>query len=254
MKPSIVFLTQSDPIYIDTFFEEFSLLLKSYPLSTNLDYTVLNLPGFSENLSKRIRRFFSFYGPIDFLTLLAKYFQAKILVSLGLKENCFAFASNFLNVTSLGFSIFADLSAPSDSTIFISVSCPNILSKSILQTPRSSFVNIHCAPLPRYKGMMPNFWQMLNDEVEGQVTLHEIDTSIDTGQIIDSISFPYTLSSSLHENMLLTKRYSAHLLYRYLHNLLDAETATHTPKPVSYFSFPTKTSTKLFRINGKRFF
>ena len=53
----------------------------------------------------------------------------------------------------------------------------------------ASLFNIHFSNLPAYKGMYTSAMPLLNGESEGGVTLHEIDSGIDTGNIIDQITF-----------------------------------------------------------------
>ena len=52
------------------------------------------------------------------------------------------------------------------------------------------FYNIHFSKLPKYRGMYTSAWPILNGEHESGVTLHKIDMGIDTGDIVDQISFP----------------------------------------------------------------
>jgi methionyl-tRNA formyltransferase len=51
-------------------------------------------------------------------------------------------------------------------------------------------VNLHNAPLPRYRGMRPLNWALKNGETDHGVTIHEVDTGIDTGPIISQCTFP----------------------------------------------------------------
>ncbi len=59
--------------------------------------------------------------------------------------------------------------------LIVSVACPYILKKQLLSLPRLGCINIHHAPLPRYKGMMPTFWQMYLGEKHVGVTIHSMD-------------------------------------------------------------------------------
>ena len=51
------------------------------------------------------------------------------------------------------------------------------------------FVNLHNGPLPRYRGVNPINWALKNNELKHGVTLHDIDSGIDTGDIIDQEIF-----------------------------------------------------------------
>ena len=50
-------------------------------------------------------------------------------------------------------------------------------------------LNLHNAPLPRYRGMNPVNWALVHREQVHGVTLHDIDSGIDTGPIVDQIHF-----------------------------------------------------------------
>jgi len=49
---------------------------------------------------------------------------------------------------------------------------------------KKDFLNIHYALLPRFRGMHPIVWAILNDEKELGFTLHKIDEFMDSGPII----------------------------------------------------------------------
>ena len=54
----------------------------------------------------------------------------------------------------------------------------------LLTLPRLGCVNVHPAPLPRYRGPDPLFWQVMNGETEVGMTVHRMDADFDTGAIL----------------------------------------------------------------------
>jgi methionyl-tRNA formyltransferase len=50
-------------------------------------------------------------------------------------------------------------------------------------------LNIHNAPLPRYRGVSPINWALKNDEHRHGVTIHEITSGIDDGPIVAQLSY-----------------------------------------------------------------
>lgn len=50
-------------------------------------------------------------------------------------------------------------------------------------------LNLHNAPLPRYRGVRPINWALKNGEREHGVTIHEIEAGIDTGPIYGQARF-----------------------------------------------------------------
>lgn len=62
------------------------------------------------------------------------------------------------------------------------------LGKQALQVPSIDCVNLHPAPLPRYKGVDPVFYCFLNQEKTLTISLHRMDQHYDTGNVLDTAS------------------------------------------------------------------
>lgn len=62
--------------------------------------------------------------------------------------------------------------------------------------------NFHFSLLPKYRGCHTNYYQILNGEKKTGVTLHRIEKGIDTGKIIDSLSFNIRINTTAYENYL----------------------------------------------------
>lgn len=75
-----------------------------------------------------------------------------------------------------------------DKDVLVSCQYSHKVSGNILSTQPS--VNIHYGVLPHYRGLNPIYWQMMNGYEVG-VTLHWMDEGFDTGDIIDTYSFPH---------------------------------------------------------------
>jgi methionyl-tRNA formyltransferase len=71
--------------------------------------------------------------------------------------------------------------------IGISILYPKIVPGRVLD--KVEFLNLHCAPLPKYKGYNSSLWAILNQEKEFGVTLHRMDDEVDHGPIIEMRSF-----------------------------------------------------------------
>lgn len=55
---------------------------------------------------------------------------------------------------------------------------------ALLDLPTHGFLNFHFAPLPRYRGPEPLFWQIRNGETAGAVTVHRMSADFDTGPVL----------------------------------------------------------------------
>tara|TARA_B100000029_G_scaffold300052_1_gene292990 strand:+ start:5040 stop:5948 length:909 start_codon:yes stop_codon:yes gene_type:complete len=60
----------------------------------------------------------------------------------------------------------------------------NIIPDNILKLARLGAINLHMAPLPKYRGVHPENWALINGEDWMGYTVHYLDSGIDTGDII----------------------------------------------------------------------
>jgi len=68
-----------------------------------------------------------------------------------------------------------------------------ILSKSILNSSKAPFLNIHCGITPAYRGVHGAYWSLYNSDIANcGVTLHIVDQTIDGGDIIDQSQIKIT--------------------------------------------------------------
>jgi len=65
----------------------------------------------------------------------------------------------------------------------------NILRKELLGVPRLGVINAHLGLLPQIRGMSSPEWSLLEDVPPG-ITLHYIDSGIDTGPVLLKREFP----------------------------------------------------------------
>lgn len=59
-----------------------------------------------------------------------------------------------------------------------------IIKPPLLEIPRLGFINLHPSLLPDYRGLAPQHWPIINGESKTGVTVHYVDSGIDTGDII----------------------------------------------------------------------
>ena len=76
--------------------------------------------------------------------------------------------------------------------LLVSMSFDQIFKPRILEYPRYHAINCHAGKLPFYRGRNILNWALINDEREFGITVHYIDTGIDTGDIIRQKVFPIT--------------------------------------------------------------
>ena len=64
-----------------------------------------------------------------------------------------------------------------------------IIKQEVLDSTKYGVFNIHSSLLPNYKGLMPTFWVLKNNEQKTGVTLYQLTEGIDNGPIISSKDF-----------------------------------------------------------------
>lgn len=81
--------------------------------------------------------------------------------------------------------------------VIVIYSMSQLLKENIFKIPKYQTINLHPAFLPSYRGPNPDFWMYYNQEKQGGVTLHYVDESEDTGDIIyqEKYDFPLGLKS-----------------------------------------------------------
>jgi methionyl-tRNA formyltransferase len=76
-----------------------------------------------------------------------------------------------------------------DGIFVMSVFYEKILKKDFLDRC-SKAINLHSAPLPKYRGVRPINWALKNNENHHGVTIHEITPGIDDGPILGQVTYP----------------------------------------------------------------
>jgi methionyl-tRNA formyltransferase len=137
--------------------------------------------------------------------------------------------------------------------LLVSVACPHILKAPVLRVAPMGCINIHHAPLPRYKGMMPTFWQLYHGEPQVGITVHYVNQKIDEGEPVLQETIPVEPGESLDHLIRRSKQLGAHYLARVLRNLpLPRRTVALAAGEGSYFTFPTPQEIRDFHRKGLR--
>jgi len=140
--------------------------------------------------------------------------------------------------------------------LLVSVSCPQIIPGSIVNMYPQGGINVHSAPLPKYRGLMPGCWVLFHGERETAVTVHELAEKLDNGRILVQHSVPIEDDETWSSLIKKTKLAAGGALIEAIHGVRDG---TLDPQPnrdedSTYFSFPTADEAKEFRRRGKRMF
>jgi methionyl-tRNA formyltransferase len=100
------------------------------------------------------------------------------------------------------------------------------------------FYNIHFSLLPKYRGCFTSFWPIFNGDSETGVTLHEIDSGIDTGKIIDQHTIPLSADVTARELYEIYQDEGLKLFVNNLENIISGNFVSHeqSSSNATYFS------------------
>lgn len=140
--------------------------------------------------------------------------------------------------------------------LLVSVSCPQVLKPAVLKQFPQGGINVHSAPLPRYRGLMPAFWILYHQEKQTAVTVHDLAEKLDNGDIL--LQRPVEVAADETWDSLLQKTKSA-AGYALVDAVKAIEAGTVERRPnideeSTYFSFPTRQHAREFRARGLRMF
>src|SRR5436190_6827675 len=91
---------------------------------------------------------------------------------------------DYLENVSVNSADFYDKAQSYHCDLFVSMSYNQIFKQRIALMPTLGTINCHAGKLPFYRGRNILNWVLINDEKEFGITVHYIDNTIDTGDII----------------------------------------------------------------------
>lgn len=256
----IAIVTQDEPFYLPAFLERIA------QARSNDIVALVILKPFNEKLQDTVRRAYNLYGPWDFLVFGFRFARLKAMnvVSSILPLGGPWSAADVARRHGIPVYRPENINAPSFLTvlsqeirpdIIVSVAASQIFKKDILALPPYGCINVHTAPLPRYRGMLPTFWVLLNGEKETAVTVHYMTATLDDGDIIRQEPVAISPDDTLDSLIRKTKRIGAEVLLQALEDI-ERGTVIRQPNDASqatYFSFPTREDAQRFRAQGRRF-
>ena len=246
----ILIVTEDDPLYVIRFFDVF---FAEFPRE---EFEIVGLTvqeAFHEPITKTAKRMWRFYGPVDFVRLGFRFVFTKLrgrtIADLGTEAGV-----PLVPCSSVNDATFVERAKALEPDVIMSVAAPEIFREGILGAAGNRCVNIHSGRLPKYRGMMPNFWQLLHGEDHATVTVHEMVPKLDAGAVLGTLEVPIRDRDSLDRLIVETKREGARLMIRVLRELAAG---TDDPQPLDmseaqYFRFPQPDDVKALRKRGHR--
>ena len=249
-KLRVLFVTEDDPLYVIRFFDSF---LVEYPREEFAIVGMTIVAPFRESLAATARRMLSFYGVVGATRLAAKFARAKLrrqsIATLARRAGI-----PLVPASSVNDARYLARLRELDPDVIVSVAAPEIFREEILSAPRLGCINLHSGRLPKFRGMMPTFWQMLSGERRITVTVHEMAPEVDAGRILGTVECAVHERDSVDRLMTEAKRAGAGLMIDVLRALARG---TLSPRPLdmaeaSYYSFPSRQDARDLVRRGHR--
>jgi methionyl-tRNA formyltransferase len=257
----VTFLTQEDPLYILPFFDTF-FSADIRPIVVTGIFACRSMGN--RKRGRLLRELLSLYGGTGFAKLLglqarARLFSSRGVVQISRQPHSIAEVARrhgvpYRRIDNPNRAECFDMIVAHQPDVLLSVACPFILKAPLLNLAKYAALNIHHAPLPRYKGMMPTFWQMYHGESSVGITIHTMTEKLDEGDIVLQESTPILPGETMHNLIRRSKRNGAQAVLR----ILRQYAAAAPPQPLtaieesSYFTFPNGPEIREFRRRGLR--
>jgi len=252
----IIIITQDEPFYLA---DNLKYLLNNMPKHSNVVGCIVNdvSPfGKKESFLQKAKKTYDIFGLKFFLHYSIKFIKSKLDESKNITKLLERYnipkivldePINSVNSVNKIKSYEPDL--------LISILGNQIFKEDIINLAPKGCINLHTALLPKYRGLMPTFWVMKNNEKYTGVSVFFVDKGIDSGDII--IQKRVEIRDRTQEELIkYTKKIGMESIIEAI-DLIEKDKVKlieNDASKMTYFSFPTKADVEIFRKLGKRFF
>lgn len=253
---NIVLITQADPFY----------------LSKNIDYLVCNLPrnvkitgcvladaspfGKQESFLAKAIKTLKIFGLIFFVRYFLRYIKAIVSPGTGVKN---VLTRNNIPIIPLSESINSEKSleliSDKNPDLLVSIGGNQIFKKPLIELAKLGCLNLHTAALPKYRGLMPSFWVLKNQEKYTAVSVFYVDEGIDSGPIL--VQERVEINGQSQEKLInQTKKIGMDCIIKAISKIQvnNITTIPNDDNQMTYYSFPTRNDVREFRRVGAKFF
>jgi methionyl-tRNA formyltransferase len=253
---NIVLITQDDPFYLA---ENINYLINNLPKHSKIvGCVLLNVSPFGkkESFFKKTIKTISIFGVHFFLRYGVEFFLSKLNKN---KSVSYILDSNNILILRLNSSINSKESLQTISELkpdlLISVAGNEIFKRPLIDLAPKGCLNLHTALLPKYRGLMPSFWVLKNNEDRTGVSVFFVDEGIDSGPIL--VQKELKIVSHNQKSLIIeSKALGMTAIIEAIEKIYLGD-LTCIPNPeeeMSYFGFPAASDVRKFRSNGGKFF
>ena len=245
---NVVFLTTDDPLYLPAFFDR---VLAARP-DTAAVFVVPPLYRDQTPVAAALRYQRTFglratYG-LAARTLAAKARRRSI------RTTCERHGVPCFAVDDVNDAAVLDHLGQLGTEVIVSVSCPQIFRRPLIELPARGCLNVHGAMLPEYRGVLPSFWMLANGEPRAGVSVFFVNDAIDGGDLCGQRAFEIAAGEALDTLLRRSKAVAADLVLEVLDRIESGTVARQPldPDSGSYYSWPDRGAVRRFHAAGHR--
>ena len=252
----IVTITQDDPFYLA---KNIDYLIKNLPSSTVIAGCVVTSVspfGKKESFVKKALKTFNIFGLRFFLRYSIRY-----IFAIASKENSVGAVLKKHNIPRID--LTSAINSPESlkriknysPDLLISIGGNEIFKRPLINLAQHGCLNLHTAPLPKYRGLMPSFWVLKHQEKYTAVSVFYVDEGIDSGPIL--VQEKIEIKGQTQEQLINhTKKIGMNCIVRAISKIQsnDISTIPNDDNQMTYYSFPTRDDVREFRRVGAKFF
>ena len=252
----VVVITQDEPFYLA---KNFNYLLKILPKHSKVVGCVVASVspfGKQESFLKKIIKTYRIFGIKFFLYYSTKYFLNTIF-----SNNSFlkVLMKNDIPFFKLKGSINSEENLKKINSfkpdILVSILGNQLFKAPLINLTKFGCLNLHSALLPKYRGLMPTFWVLKNQEDFTGVSVFFVDEGIDSGPIV--VQKKIKIKKRIQKNLIeITKKLGMEAISEAIDLIEKGKVSLiKNDKELStYFKFPSRNDVVEFYKSGNKFF
>ena len=251
----ILIITQNEPFYlsknIDTFFKK----LPKEHIVVGAVVTSASPFGKKENFLQKALKTKKVFGLRFFLYYSLYFIYSKVFYK-SVTQVLSEYGVNKIDIQgSINSKKNLNILKSYSPELLISILGNQIFKKPLINLAPKGCINLHTALLPKYRGLMPTFWVLKNNERYTGVSVFFVDEGIDSGPII--VQEKVEIGNKTQQQLIKeTKQIGMNLILKSI-DLINKNKLKLIENPESeksYYSFPTHEDVKEFKRQGKKFF
>ncbi len=139
--------------------------------------------------------------------------------------------------------------------ILLSIAGNQIFKTALINSATLGTLNLHTALLPKYRGLMPSFWVLLNREQYTGVSVFIVDEGIDSGTIL--VQKKIAINGMTQWDLIKATKWLGMEAIVEAVDILRTGISDRIPNPKeesTYYKFPTHSDVQQFHAVGAKFF